>query len=37
LSTTASFNSAGQINNNFGAITSAFDPRVIQLGAKFLF
>jgi len=37
LSTTASFNSAGQISNNFGAITSAFDPRVIQLGAKFLF
>jgi hypothetical protein len=37
LSTTASFNSAGQINNNFGAITSAFDPRTIQIGAKFLF
>jgi hypothetical protein len=37
LSTGASFNSSGAINNNFGAITSAFDPRTIQLGLKLLF
>lgn len=37
VSTGASFNSAGQISNNFGQVTSTWDPRVFQLGAKFIF
>jgi hypothetical protein len=27
----------GKITNNFGAVTSAFDPRVFQFGAKLYF
>ncbi len=37
VSTGASFNSAGQISNNFGQVTSTWDPRVFQLGGKFIF
>jgi hypothetical protein len=28
---------SGKLNNNFGKITSAWDPRVLELGGKFIF
>ncbi|HEY7306829.1 MAG TPA: carboxypeptidase regulatory-like domain-containing protein [Bryobacteraceae bacterium] len=37
VSTGVSFDSAGQITNNFGQVTGVWDPRVFQLGAKFIF
>ena len=36
VSTGASFNSQGAITNNFGQVTAAWDPRVFQLGGKFI-
>jgi len=37
VSTNLGLNNELQPNNNFGAVTSAFDPRVLELGAKFVF
>jgi hypothetical protein len=37
VSTFASFGDAGVINNNFGAVTSAYDPRTFQLALKFYY
>ncbi len=37
VSTGASFDSNGKINNNFGQVTSAWDPRELQLAGKFIF
>ncbi len=37
ISTAVSFNAAGQVSNNFGQVTSVWDPRVFQLGGKFIF
>jgi hypothetical protein len=38
ISTGVSFNTAGtQVTNNFGQVTSVWDPRVFQLGGKFIF
>ncbi len=37
VSTGASFNSAGRIDNNFGQITGVWDPRVFQFGLKLHF
>jgi hypothetical protein len=31
------FNPSGQPNGNFGQVTSAFDPRILQLGGKIYF
>jgi hypothetical protein len=36
VSTGATFSSSGAITNNFGQVTSAWDPRVFQLGGKFI-
>ena len=38
VNTTASFNAAGaQVNSQFGQVTSARDPRIMQLGLRFMF
>jgi hypothetical protein len=37
ISTGVSFDSSGKVNNNFGQVTSVWDPRVFQLGGKFIF
>jgi hypothetical protein len=37
VSTGVTFNSNGTVGNNFGQLTSTWDPRVIQLGGKFIF
>jgi hypothetical protein len=37
VSTSLGLNNNLQPNNNFGAVTSAWDPRVLELGGKFVF
>lgn len=37
VSTDVSFDPTGLVNNNFGAVTSAYDPRTFQLALKFYY
>lgn len=37
VASTLGVDTSGKLNNNFGQVTSAWDPRVLELGGKFVF